>query len=123
MPHTPYNPPPFPDHYEDHYSYRVASLWNTLDNKYDREGNIDMQRKYRIAAYQSATRNANKNENLKKLAYALKWRLNQWDDDQRKEWNEAVRKGWEAYRESLGLDKTYDQHKKPPPKIFLDWPK
>ncbi|MDR2171447.1 MAG: hypothetical protein LBP59_14990, partial [Planctomycetaceae bacterium] len=30
-------------------------------------------------------------ENEKQLAHSLKWRLNQWDDKQRKEWNETVK--------------------------------
>jgi hypothetical protein len=117
-----YNMPSLPNHYEDHYSYRIAKLWNTLDKKYDRIGNAKIQRKFRIAAYQAANSIADDGEKQKQLAYCLKWRLNQWDDEQRKEWDETMKKGWNAlYNGNESIRKAFDSYKNGVPEIFRDW--
>ncbi|MDR2641249.1 MAG: hypothetical protein LBC74_00480 [Planctomycetaceae bacterium] len=119
-----YDPPLFPKHYEDHYSYVIAKLWNILDAKYDCVANVNVQRKFRIAAYQAANSAADKDDYQKQLAYCLKWRLNQWDDKQRKEWNETMKRAWEAlYNGNESIRKSFDSYKDGVPAIFRDWPR
>jgi hypothetical protein len=119
-----YDPPTFPKYYEDHYSYTIAKLWNTLDAKYDRFGNAGFQRKSRIAAYQAANSMKDKDDTMKQLAYCLKWQLNQWDDKQRKEWNETMKRAWEAfYNGNESVRKSFDSYEDGVPVIFRDWPR
>ncbi|MDR2170924.1 MAG: hypothetical protein LBP59_12345, partial [Planctomycetaceae bacterium] len=89
-----YDPPQLPESFDNRESRQIMLLWKTLDKNYNKKTNIEKQRKARIAAYVAATRNAellSGGENEKQLAHSLKWRLNQWDDKQRKEWNETVK--------------------------------
>ncbi|MDR2168906.1 MAG: hypothetical protein LBP59_02070, partial [Planctomycetaceae bacterium] len=60
-------------------------------------------------------------ENEKQLAHSLKWRLNQWDDKQRKEWNETVKHAWQHfYDTNEGLRESIESHKKGFSKILQE---
>ncbi|MDR2761329.1 MAG: hypothetical protein LBB88_01855, partial [Planctomycetaceae bacterium] len=84
--HANYYPPEFPKYFEDAESREMLELWNDLDQKFTVEDTIDLQWKYRVAVYVAATRAAQQSEaseDIKELAKCFKWRLNQWDDEQR----------------------------------------
>jgi hypothetical protein len=97
LPATYYDPPPLPKVYETANGHRIGLLWKTLDDKYAVKGGIEMQRKNRIAAYQAAIAYSEEEENVKQLADALKWYLNQWDEYQRREWKAFMKRGHEKF--------------------------
>jgi hypothetical protein len=113
-----YSPPPFPASFERREPRQVKLLWQSLDNCYDKKDGMEHQRKGRIAAYVAASHDAESSDTEsrdteKQLAYAIKWRLNQWDEKQRKEWRETVQRAWQHfYDTNEGLRKSIEGHKK-----------
>jgi hypothetical protein len=93
----PYEPPPLPESYETGLGRQVGLLWKTLDDKYAVTGGMEQQRKGRIAAYQTATFFSDREDSLQQLADSLKWRLNQWDEKQRQEWRNFMKKAHEEF--------------------------
>ncbi|MDR2170729.1 MAG: hypothetical protein LBP59_11355, partial [Planctomycetaceae bacterium] len=117
----PYEPPPIAEVYNTDVGHNIASLWNTMNNTYNKSGNIELQRKGRIAAYHAANGNKNVDEEIIKLFKSLKWRLNQWDPEQRKEWNTTVKKAWKKfYDTNPSLKNSIDAQKDGPPKFMKD---
>jgi hypothetical protein len=97
---APYDPPPFPKSYSTKEAKKLYGLWDRLDKLYGFVRGIEYQRKLRIAIYQTTSALAAANpddQSMNELAYAMKWRLNHWDEKQRKEWQEAMLKGLEKY--------------------------
>jgi hypothetical protein len=117
----PYEPPPLADIYNTEVGHNIASLWNILDNAYDKAGNIEMQRKGRIATFHAARGNEKNDAEIAQLLKSLKWRLNQWDDEQRKEWKNTVQTAWQKfYDTNPSLRKSLDSHKYGPPQYMKD---
>jgi hypothetical protein len=116
-----YDPPPFPkeiDHETGDLTYR---LWNLLDEKYDRGDNLNYQQRFRIATLVASNRVADDAEDVSQLAESIKWRLNQWDDKQRKEYEEAMLHGWkEHFRTSAGRRKLIQNNKARFPQIYKE---
>ncbi|MDR1479190.1 MAG: hypothetical protein LBJ00_09625 [Planctomycetaceae bacterium] len=101
--HAQYQPPKFPEFFEDAESDLLLELWDTLDKKWANEDTIDLQWKYRIAVYVAAVRAAqeeNAPEDIKKLADSFKWRLNQWDLQQDTMWQYMMNLGHEKLLEA-----------------------
>ncbi|MDR2345002.1 MAG: hypothetical protein LBE18_02960, partial [Planctomycetaceae bacterium] len=116
-----YDPPPLPKSFENRESRQVMLLWKTLDKCYNKKSNIEKQRKARIAAYVTAARNTELGENEKQLAYSIKWRLNQWDESQRKECHETMQRAWQHfYDTNEGLRESIESHKKGFSKILQE---
>jgi hypothetical protein len=98
----PYNPPKFPNKYSTEIGTEVYRLWNLLDTSYPKNNNFELQRKYRIAAYHAASRlNTENNGRYPRLERCIAWRLNQWDEEQRKEWQDAMKQGHEKLLEKI----------------------
>ncbi|MDR1484610.1 MAG: hypothetical protein LBT09_07275 [Planctomycetaceae bacterium] len=117
----PYEPLPIDNVYNTEVGSYIASLWNVLDNAYNKFGNIELQRKGRIAAYHAANGNKNLDAEIANLFKSLKWRLNQWDSEQRKEWETTVKKAWKKfYDTNPTLRKSIDAQKDGPPKFIKD---
>ncbi|MDR2344739.1 MAG: hypothetical protein LBE18_01610 [Planctomycetaceae bacterium] len=95
-------PLPFPQHLDSKVGRLIVDTWNNLDNTYDRKDNIGLQRKVRIDLYRKTESLANEDENLSQINRVIKWRLNQWDIKQRKEWRDAME---EAFRNLYNNDK------------------
>jgi hypothetical protein len=112
---TDYSPPPIPEFGDNEPIGRlIVEEWNRLDNKYNCDGNVELQRKRRVLLYRASEKYYKESsEKMSKLAYALKWRLNQWDKEQRKEWNEKIKQGWQNYYDSnKSLKKNPEPQKK-----------
>jgi hypothetical protein len=103
---VPYPPPEFPKNANEQNNYtRLFNInWSMLDVSYGFKDGIKIQRKNRIMLYQTALAMVKKNKegensiihNKYWLQYerAMKWNLNLWDEEQRKEWKETMRQGW-----------------------------
>ncbi|MDR0392597.1 MAG: hypothetical protein LBH59_11855, partial [Planctomycetaceae bacterium] len=114
-------PPPFPKNLDSYDGWRIASFWNKLDNIYDKAGGMSVQRKHRIAIYQTATEMSKQDEKIIPIVESLKWRLNQWDEAQRKEWLEAMKAAFQKfYDTNESLRETIEGHKNGPPKFILE---
>jgi hypothetical protein len=94
---VPYNPPPFPNAIQSEYGLQVINNWTLLNEKYGSKDSLKYQREYRIKTYIAADRAANYDFEMEQLSKSLKWRLNQWDEEQRKEYTETMLRGWRAY--------------------------
>jgi hypothetical protein len=119
-----YNPPEFPESFDRREPRQVLLLWHSLEQCYNMKSGIEMQRKNRIAAYLAAVHDAKSGDagdSEKQLAYSIKWRLNQWDDEQRKEWRGTVQRAWQHfYDNNEGLRKSIEGHKYGTPKFLTD---
>ncbi|MDR1270822.1 MAG: hypothetical protein LBK82_15005, partial [Planctomycetaceae bacterium] len=114
-------PPPFPKNLDSYEGWRIVAFWNKLDNIYDKVGGMSMQRKRRIAIYQAAIDTAKKDDKINPIVESMKWRLNQWDEAQRKEWLEAMKAAFkEFYDTNESLRETIESHKNGPPKFILE---
>ncbi|MDR1483312.1 MAG: hypothetical protein LBT09_00660, partial [Planctomycetaceae bacterium] len=114
-------PPPFPKNLDTSESWRIVSFWNKLDCTYDKVGGMAIQRKRRIAIYQTATDMLKHDEKIKPVVESLKWRLNQWDEAQRKEWLEAMKAAFQKnYDTNESLRELIESHKNGPPKFILE---
>ncbi|MDR2172303.1 MAG: hypothetical protein LBP59_19335 [Planctomycetaceae bacterium] len=123
-----YYPPTFPDYFEDAESRVMWETWIELDKKWINDDAIDCQWKYRVAVYVAATRAAQENEapdDVKKLAKCLKWRLNQWDAEQRSMWNYMTKLGYEKLLNNNPQlkEQIKKQNKENIPEFMKDWPK
>ncbi|MDR1271113.1 MAG: hypothetical protein LBK82_16490, partial [Planctomycetaceae bacterium] len=126
---VPYPPPAFPKNFreQDYYTKRIYANWGTLDAIYGFQGGIEHQRKNRILLYQTARAMVEKNKESKnsvihdqfwlEFERAAKWKLNLWDEEQRKEWKETMRQGWnklyntnEAFRRAADIDHQRPKH-------------
>jgi hypothetical protein len=112
---VPYDPPFFPEYYRQEEGKQIYENWKKLDSCYGYKDGIELQRKNRILLYQSATAMSKANEKdklLARLAKSIKWRLNQWDDEQRKEWNDTMQRAWKKLYESHeGFRRAADEDK------------
>jgi hypothetical protein len=122
-----YLPPPFPKCGDDEPVGRlIIGTWYRLDNKYNCAGIFELQRKRRVALYQAAEKFYKEpNEKMTKLAYTLKWRLKQWDEEQRKEWNEKTKQGWQKFYDSNETlrESVESERKGIVPKMMREWPR
>ncbi|MDR1291037.1 MAG: hypothetical protein LBK06_07545, partial [Planctomycetaceae bacterium] len=126
--HAKYQPPDFPEFFEDAENSFLLELWETLDNKWANEDTIDLQWKYRMAVYVAATQTAKDDdatEDIKNLADSLKWRLNQWDLKQRTMWEYMMNLGHEKLLEANPPLKEHikNQDKEKIPEFMNDWHK
>jgi hypothetical protein len=99
MGRVPFDPPPMP---EKNLSSgeNIIRFWKLIDDKMNSPDVIMRQYRYKMAMYVTSeymTTLDSATEEDKQLAKALKWRLNQWDEEQRKEFIEVMLKGWRAY--------------------------
>ncbi|MDR1383664.1 MAG: hypothetical protein LBJ67_07450 [Planctomycetaceae bacterium] len=112
-------PPPFPKNLDANESWRIVSFWNKLDNTYDKVSGMAIQRKQRIAIYQAAIEMSKQDKNMIPAVESMKWRLNQWDETQRKEWLEAMGTAFKKqYDTSESLRKSIESQKEGPPKYI-----
>jgi hypothetical protein len=111
----PYEPPLFPEFYRQKEGRQIYDNWKKLDHAFGFEDGIELQRINRILLYQSANAMSKENEKdklLLRLSKTIKWRLNQWDDEQRKEWNETVQQAWKKlYDSNESIRKAADESK------------
>ena len=95
--------------------------WAELDRVNGMKGGSQYQWKNRVALYQSATAmiaNEEQDLNAQIIAKSRKWRLNQWDKEQRDEWNRTVQRAWKTFYDSNeSLRKTLESQKEGVP----DW--
>jgi hypothetical protein len=116
-----YCPPPFPEDIDHEAGRQTYRLWNLLDDKYDSVGNIKYQRPYRIATFVASDRISNEGEDVGQLAESIKWRLNQWDAKQRKEFEETMLQGWKEYfRANASLRELIQDNKARFPQIYKE---
>ena len=106
---VPYDPPPLPMSYESGLGRRIALLWNTSESKLDKVGSIALYRKSRIAAFGYGTDDGS----IQQLADSLKWRLNQWNEKQREEHREVMKRAHEELlRRSPDQKKAIEMYEK-----------
>jgi hypothetical protein len=112
----PYDAPPFPKIHDTGEGKLLQDIWTKLDNVCGFQKGIELQRKNRIQIYQASTAIANadkQNESLSKLAKTIKWRLNQWDTEQRLQHSEIMHKAWQKfYYSNEALRKSIEEQKK-----------
>jgi hypothetical protein len=117
-----YNPPEIPDHFYDNDGRRLLILWNSLNSIFERKNGVIFQRKGRIAAYQAATEYAQRDQQIAELAHSLKWRLNQWDTQQRKEHDKIMKAGFNRLVElTPSLKKSIESQKQGVPDAIKNW--
>jgi hypothetical protein len=117
-----YNPPEFPDHFYDNYGRRLLTLWNSLDAILERKNGINFQRKYKTAIYQAAIEYAQSDQQIAELATSFKWRLNQWDTQQRKEHVRIMKKGFNRLLElTPSLKNSIESQKYGVPDTIKNW--
>jgi hypothetical protein len=122
MAEIPYEPPPFQKNYDTVEGFYIARLWNTLDQMHGKTGGISVQRKNRIALYQSAISFSTMDAGVAQLAEAIKWRLNQWDDEQRKKHHETMERGFQRLLEvTPSLRQSIEDQKNGVPDFFKNW--
>ncbi|MDR2706353.1 MAG: hypothetical protein LBC02_11300 [Planctomycetaceae bacterium] len=95
-----FDPPPLPEKNICNGSENIIKFWKLIDSKMNSPDVILRQYRYKMALYVTAEYITTLNiatEEDKQLAKALKWRLNQWDEEQRKEFIDVMLKGWRAY--------------------------
>jgi hypothetical protein len=90
-------PLPFPKHIDSKTGRLIVDTWNNLDNVYNRKDGIRLQREMRINLYRKTNLLANEDENLSQINKVIKWRLNQWDTEQRKEWLESMKEAFKNF--------------------------
>jgi hypothetical protein len=120
-----YLPTRLPEVIDTYEGWQVITLLRTLDNSYTKTSNetngMSMQRKRRIAAYQFALSLPQDEDGIPQIVESLKWRLNQWDETQRKEWREAMDTAFKKfYDTNQSLRKSIESQKNGPPKFFLE---
>jgi len=109
----PYEAPPLPKSYSSGTGMRVGLLWRTLNDKYGTKDNIQLQRLMRLAVYQAAREFGQDDAEIAELARSLKWRLNLWDDTQRQEWHQAMKRAHNALLQSVPtLRQAIEQYEK-----------
>jgi hypothetical protein len=84
------SPLPFPDHIDSAAGRLIVDTWNKLDETYNRKKGIEQHRKMRIALYRKSSILSDEDENMLQVKRVLKWRLNQWDAEQREEWKKTM---------------------------------
>jgi hypothetical protein len=97
----PYDPPPFPESYSSGNGRKIGLLWQTLDQKYGVRKGMGIQRSLRLSVYRAARELGKDDEEIKKIADSLKWRLNQWDEAQRQEWRQAMKRSHEELQKTV----------------------
>jgi hypothetical protein len=88
----PYDAPPLPKYYSSGRGRQIGLLWNTLDQKYGVEKGMARQRSLRLSVYQAACKLGQEDNEIKSLADSIKWRLNIWDEKQRVEWRQVMKR-------------------------------
>jgi hypothetical protein len=101
-------PAPFPDYCESKIGRLIIDTWEKLDNTLDRKDGITRQRKMQLDLYRKSIVLANENEQMTQIYKSIKWRLNQWDTEQRKEWLDTMKAAakslyeqYEGYRKAI----------------------
>jgi hypothetical protein len=90
-----FKPPPIPETYSSEEGNIIAQLWNQTVEKIPMLKSLESRRKVQVAAYIAAQNVATLGESEKQLAFSLKRRLNQWDEEWRNEVLEKVLQGWQ----------------------------
>jgi hypothetical protein len=122
MAEVPYDPPPFPVSFSTPEGRGLLRFWKKLDSSYNKNGTMNLQRKYRIGVYQTSVELGKTDSEIKSLADSLKWRLNQWDDVQRQEHQKIMKQGFEKLLEvTPSLRQSLEDQKKGVPEIFKNW--
>jgi hypothetical protein len=85
-------PLPFPEYCESQIGRLIIDTWNKLEEIYNKKGGIAQQQELKLNLYRKAQSLANEDEQLKQINKSIKWRLNQWDAEQRREWRETMEK-------------------------------
>jgi hypothetical protein len=115
------SPMPLPKNYDSGIGRHIGLLWNTIDEKYDQLGGANLQRENKLIVYRASTHYEQDSVDIQQLTRAIKFRLNLWDDIQRKEWRESMETAFKKiYEENESIRKTIESHKDGPPKFFLD---
>jgi hypothetical protein len=91
----PYEAPPLPQAYSSGKGRQIGLLWKTLDQKYGVEKGMAAQRPMRLAVYQAALEFGKNDTEIKALADSIEWRLNLWDEKQRIEWKQIMKRAHE----------------------------
>jgi hypothetical protein len=101
-PDNPYliSPLPFPKHVDSEIGRVIIDTWNSLDETYNRKGGMERQRKMRLDLFRKSEAIADDDENMSQIRRVLKWRLNIWDESQRKEWQDTMNKAFKNLYDS-----------------------
>jgi hypothetical protein len=114
-------PTRLPNEIDSYEGWQLLTLLKALDNIYINTDGMAMQRKRRIAAYKFAVTYSKDDEAISQIAETLKWRLNQWDEAQRKEWLDAMNTAFKNFYDSNeSLRKSIESQKNGPPKFILE---
>ncbi|MDR1480091.1 MAG: hypothetical protein LBJ00_14235 [Planctomycetaceae bacterium] len=119
IPYTPvpYKAPLYPEKFweQDQYTQHAFAIWGSANLLYDFQGGIDLQRKSRILVYQTAyavVKKSGENNFWSEFERVMKWDLNIWDDEQRKEWNDTMQRAWKKlYNSNSGIKRAADNDK------------
>jgi hypothetical protein len=110
-PESPYLklPLPFPDYCESKIGRLIIDTWEKLDNILDRKDGITRQRKMPLDLYRKSIVLTDEDEQMTQIYKSIKWRLNQWDTEQRKEWLDAMKAAAKSlYEQHEGYRKAID---------------
>jgi hypothetical protein len=119
---VPYNAPPIPESFSTSEGRQLMLVWNALENIYAKRNGMEKVRKARIAVYQAAVALSGTSDEILQLADSLKWQLNQWDEKQRKEHHEAMKRGFDRFFEvTPSLRQSIEDQKKGVPEVFKNW--
>jgi hypothetical protein len=120
----PYNAPPVPESFSTAEGRQLALVWNALDNVYAKQNGVERERKARIAVYQAAAALSGTSDEILQMSDSLKWQLNQWDERQRKEYQETMKRGFEELLEvTPSLRQSIEDQKKGVPEVFKNCPR
>jgi hypothetical protein len=79
---------PYPPNILSEEGKQLGNLWYALDEAYDKQGGMEMQRKMRIETYRKAAQS--EDAEVAEITKTMRRLLNQWDAPQRKEWSDAM---------------------------------
>jgi hypothetical protein len=93
-----YSPIEIPDEFISPLAVEAAELWNKTNEVQDRLNGYTLQRRMRITALRAAIEASPKDTPIEHydvaLEKTLRWRLNQWNPEMRKEFQETMEKAW-----------------------------
>jgi hypothetical protein len=113
--------PKLPKNCESEEGKAIVKLWNKITAKIPMQNSLKSRRKIQVAAYTAAKEAAKLGEPETKLALSIKRRLNQWDDEWKKEFLEKVLQGWRnEFIANESLRSLIKQNRQSFPKIYHD---
>jgi hypothetical protein len=89
--------PEIPETYKDENVTLAKDLWKKIDEVADKSGYSAIQRKIKLNIFQVANATKQQGENESQFHKAIAWRLNQWYNDQRKEWESNMAEAWRQF--------------------------